>query len=69
MGQICIFVENSRSDTKNSHDDENKKEIDEEFSKIYGNDSCNLDHTEEEFMKEFKDEEIDDEQNYENDPR
>ena len=65
----CILGKTDYNNTKDAKEIKNKKETDEEFSKIYGNDSCNLDYTEEEFMKEFKDEEVDEEQNYENDPR
>ena len=52
-----------------SPDNLKKDEDNDQTSNIYGNDSCNLDYTEEEFIKEFKDEELDEDQNYDDDPR
>ena len=52
-----------------SHVNLNDDESEDQSSKIYGNDSYNFDYTEEEFMKEFKDEELDEDQSYEDDPR
>ena len=42
---------------------------DEETSNLYLEDTCNLGYTEEEFIKEFQDEDQDEQRNYENDPR
>ena len=42
---------------------------DDEASNLYLEDTCNLGYTEEEFIKEFQDEDQDEQCNYENDPR